>query len=39
MGRKKPRFHCKTEAQKKAIRMNYAKKSQGKSIDKEIPAL
>ena len=28
MGRKKPRFHCKTEAQKKAIRANYAKIAQ-----------
>ena len=38
MGKKKPRFHCKTEAQKKAIRANYAKIAQEKSVDKETSA-
>ena len=30
MGRRKPRFHCKSEAQKKAIKRNYAIKAQEK---------
>lgn len=35
MGRKKPRFHCKTEAQKKAIKISYAKKVQETPVKKE----
>ena len=37
MGRKKPRFHCKTEAQKKAIKASYAKKAQEKKIPSRQP--
>ena len=32
---KKPRFHCKTEAQKNAIRVNYAKKAQPQTVGKK----
>ena len=35
MGRKKPRFHCKTEAQKKAIKISYARKAQNSLIEKD----
>ena len=36
MARKKKRFHCKTEAQKNAIKIAYAKKAQQKAIEKKI---
>ena len=38
--KKKSRFHCKTEAQKNAIRVNYAKKAQAQTVgnkQKEFP--
>lgn len=33
--KKKPRFHCKTEAQKKAIKIAYAKKMQQQAVEKK----
>lgn len=32
--KKKPRFHCKTEAQKKAIKRSYAKKTEKETVEK-----
>ena len=36
MGRKKPRFHCKSEAQKRAIAANCAKRAKQKKQEKQI---
>ena len=35
--KKKPRFHCKTEAQKKAIKISYAKRRQEERIEAPYP--
>ena len=37
MGRRKPRFHCKTEAQKKAIKRNYAIKAKQERVEAPYP--
>ena len=37
MGRKKPRFHCKTEAQKKAIAASCAKRAEEKKKQVQVP--